>query len=344
MPLRPLILPLFLLVAGSGSAPAQQGHKIDLQQDALLGPVKSVVTSRLSEASPEMQKKMAFSAPPICEYCEYDEEGNKIANGRLVEGKFYGDRTVLQRNPDGLIERVTTTEVGPLPPTSTPPRIMLYQLDGPFGRVDSTTSFDGTMQFHTAWAYDTRGNVSDVRQFDQNGLVNHEIYKWTEDGQRTDQEIHGKGDVLLWRLTWDPSTDVNRYTCFDPSGALLESWTTQADKVVSFFEASDEPGPCHTYFMFQDNPNGDFVRFFFRKAGESEVTHSYSKFLGPGKQNIRHTDFHDSTGKLVRASDYQYEFDSRGNWTHRKVWVTIPGDPAPILFAEDTRTITYWDK
>jgi hypothetical protein len=29
-------------------------------------------------------------------------------------------------------------------------------------------------------------------------------------------------------------------------------------------------------------------------------------------------------------------------WTHRKVWVTIAGDPAPVLFAEDVRTIAYW--
>jgi hypothetical protein len=58
MHLRLLILPLLLLVAGSSSAPAQQDHKTDLQQDALLGPVKSVVTSRLSEASPEMQKEV----------------------------------------------------------------------------------------------------------------------------------------------------------------------------------------------------------------------------------------------------------------------------------------------
>jgi len=74
------------------------------------------------------------------------------------------------------------------------------------------------------------------------------------------------------------------------------------------------------------------------------VSHDYSSYFGPGKRNIRHTDFRDSAAKLMWASDYQYDFDSKGNWTHRKVWVTIAGDPSPILFAEDARTISYWDE
>jgi hypothetical protein len=343
MPPRARLFPSLLFAAACGFAGAQEDHKTDLQQDALLGPVKSVTTSRISEPSPEVEKRIPFSVPLICQFCEYNGDGNRIANGRIADGDFFGDRTVIRRNPDGMVERISTTKVGPLPPDTAPvPPLMRYELAGPFGIVDSTTMQDGNTLSHLTRAYDARGNVSEVRQFDNNGLVSHELYKWTEDGQRKELDIYVKGDILLSQLTWDPETDVNRYTCFDPSGSLLESWTTQSGKVLSFWEASDEPGPCNAHLMYEDGANGDFIYYHCQKGAECKVSHSYSTYVGAGKQNIRHTDFRDSAGKLMRAADYQYEFDSKGNWTHRKVWVTIAGDPAPILLAEDARTITYW--
>jgi hypothetical protein len=339
------MFPFLLFVAACGFACAQEDHKTDLQQDALLGPVKAVTTWRISEASPEVKKRITFSIPLTCQFCEYDGNGNRITNGRIADGDFFGDRTVIQRNPDGMVEQITTTKVGPLPP-DTPPvsPIIRYDLAGPFGIVDSTTMEDGKELLHQTKAYDAKGHVSEVRSFDSSGLVAHEVYKWTDDGQRKELDIYLRGDVLHSQLTWDPETDVNRYTCFDPSGALLESWTTQSAKVLSFWQASDERGPCNTHFMYEEGPNGDFTRYSCESASECRVSHDYSSYFGPGKQNIRHTDFRDSAAKLMWASDYQYDFDSEGNWTHRKVWVTIAGDPAPILFAEDARTISYWDE
>ena len=345
MPPRVYVFLSLLLLATCGLACAQEDHKTDLQQDALLGPVKSVSTSRIGEASPELEQRI-LSVPLLCQFCEFDGDGNRITNGRIVDGDFFGERTVIQRNADGLLERITTTSGRPFPPNTTPPPpvIRYYNLDGPFGTVDSTIKEDGAMWLHTTRVYDARGHVSEVRVFDNNGLVSHDVYRWTEDGQRTELDTYSKGDVLLSRLTWDPETDVNRYTCFEPSGALLESWTTQSGKVLSFWEGSDEPGPCHVHNMFEDGENGDFISYFCQKGTECKVSHRYSAYVGPGKQNIRHTDFRDSAGKLMWASDYKYEFDSKGNWTHRKVWVTFAGDPAAVLFADDIRTITYWDE
>ena len=48
------MFPPLLFVAACGLSHAQEDHKTDLQRDALLGPVKSVSTSRISEASPEV--------------------------------------------------------------------------------------------------------------------------------------------------------------------------------------------------------------------------------------------------------------------------------------------------
>lgn len=339
------MFPPLLFVAACGLACAQEDQKTDLQQDALLGPVKSVSTSRISEAEPEMEKRIGFSVPSTCQFCEYDGDGNRITNGRIADGDFFGDRTVIQRNSEGLLERITTTKIGPLPPnTATPPPLIRYDLAGPFGIVDSKTVQGGVLS-HQTRVYDAKGHVLEVRVFDSNGPLSREVYRWTEDGQRTelDTDIYAKGHVQRWQLTWDPETDVNRYTCFEQSGALLESWATQSGKVLSFWEASDEPGPC-AHYMYEDGANGHLIHYSCQKGTECKVSHSYSTYVGPGKQNLRHTDFLDSTGKLKWASDYRYEFDSKGNWTHRKVWVTIAGDPAPVLFAEDVRTITYWDE
>jgi hypothetical protein len=345
MPLKVCMFPPLLFVAACGFASAQDDNKTDLQRDALHGPVKSVATSRISDASQEMQQSVQFSVPLVCQICEYDVDGNRIARGQIADGDFFGEQTVIQRNADGMVEKITTTNAGPLPPnTSQPPPFIRYDVAGPFGIVDSTIMEDGKTVSHTTTEYDAKGHVSDVRTFDSTGPVIHEVYKWTDDGQRKELDTYLKKDVLLSQMTWDPETDVNRYTCFDPSGALLESWTVQSGKSLSFWQASDEPGRCNAQLMFEDGANGDFIRYYCEKNTECKVNHSYSSYVGPGKQNIRHTDFHDSAGKLAWASDYQYEFDSNGNWTHRKVLVTIAGNPAPILFAEDTRTIAYWDK
>ena len=67
MPLGACTFPPLLFVAACGLACAQEDHKTDLQQDALLGLVKSVSTSRINEASPEVQKRIPFSVPLICQ-------------------------------------------------------------------------------------------------------------------------------------------------------------------------------------------------------------------------------------------------------------------------------------
>jgi hypothetical protein len=335
-----------LLIAASCLAFAQDELKTDVQRDHLAGPVQSVTGTRLSEASKEQLKNIPFGIPAGCAFCEYDRDGNKITDGRIADGKFQGQRTIIQHNPDGMVERITTIELGPpAPGTSQTPTMAWRELDGAFGAVDATLfQQDGSVVVHTKREYDAKGHLSQAWSFDNNGvMMSHEVYRWTDDGQRKELAVFGKGDTLHTRMTWDPDTDESRYTCFDPSGSLLESWSVAYGKVLSFWEASDDQAQCNAHYMFDDAANGEFIRYFCEKSTGCKVERSYSQYQGPGKQNIRHTDFRDSAGQTKWTSDYEYEFDSNGNWTHRKVWVTFP-DGGRVLSSEDARTITYWDK
>jgi hypothetical protein len=42
------------------------------------------------------------------------------------------------------------------------------------------------------------------------------------------------------------------------------------------------------------------------------------------------------------AAYFDYELDAHRNWTHRKVWVIGPKQPARTLYEEDVRSLTYW--
>jgi hypothetical protein len=339
------VLPTLLFTA-SFMAFAQDEAKNDLLRDGLAGPVRSVAATRLSEASKQEMRNIEFGFPAGCAVCEYDRDGNKITSGRMAEGVFEGQRTLIQHNQDGMVERITSVEWVPTAHATSPASLVTErELDGAFGPVDTTVfQTDGSVLIHVKREYDSNGHVSQVWSFDSNGVMtSHEIYRWTDDGQRKEQAVFGKGDTLSTRMTWNPDTDESRYTCFDPSGALLETWGVAHGKVLSFWEASDGQGECHEHLMFDEAGNGEFIRYFCQKSTGCRVEHSYSQYAGSGKQNIRHTDFRDSAGQLKWTSDFEYEFDSNGNWTHRKVWVTFP-DGGRVLSSEDARILTYWDK
>lgn len=339
-------LPSLLILVCCALLPAQQKVKTDRERDNLHGPVHSVTSNRLSEASKDQLKGVNFMMPNTCAYCEYDPDGNRIANGRFVDGVFSGERTLIQRNPEGMIERITTTELGSLGrPGDLPPEANFRrEIDGPFGQVELVVVSGNKVQIRSTTAYDAAGHFSEGQTYDGSGLiVSHTLERYDADGQRTEQEVHLKGDVLFYRLTWDPATDLNRYTCFSPAGALVEEWKTQAGKNIAYWEAPDAPAQC-SHFMFDDNEKGEVIRYTCQAGKGCEAAHSNSTYAASGKPDIRHTDYHDGAGKIVWSSDYEYQFDSHQNWTHRKIWLTIPGQAGPILYAEDTRAITYWDK
>jgi hypothetical protein len=345
MRFAPYTIAPLLLLACCAVTLAQQEAKTDLQRDDLAGPVRSVSSTRLSEASKEQLKNIAFGVSPGCTLCAYDRDGNKVSEGQIADGNFVGNQTAISHDPDGTTERVLTTVLPPpAPGTSQGPAMIRRELDGPFGEVNSTLFLDGKVQLREVRNYDAKGHLSETWIYDGAGaIMQHETYRWTEDGQRKDWELNGKGDAPVLRLTWDPETDESRLTGFDLSGAVVESWSVAHGKILSFWEDSDEQGANHAHSMFDDGENGEFTVYECRKSNGCKVEHHYSQFLGPGKRNIRHTDFRDSAGNLKWASDYEYELDSHGNWTHRKVWVTFPGEGGRVLSSEDDRTITYWE-
>ena len=53
-------------------------------------------------------------------------------------------------------------------------------------------------------------------------------------------------------------------------------------------------------------------------------------------------EWRDSSGNLLYATYFDYEFDDRNNWTKRTIWVVSPEIPERSLYETDTRTIAYW--
>ena len=329
------VVPTFLLLAACGSAYSQQKLKTDVQRDDLLGPVKAVAGARVYSAPAEQQNKVRLWVVPGCAICEYDANGNKIAEGQTVDGKFVGERITVLEEASGRVERISA---------SMPAAQMKREVAGPYGKTELTVTSGDNVITHQTFAYDQNGHLADWESFDAGGeSTGHMIYRSTAQGDNTLRASYDKDNNLMWRETWDPETDESRFVTYDPGGAPQVTWTIAHGKILSFWEATEKPGQFGEV-LWEDLSDRDATWFHCNKAAGCTTETEHRVYLGPGKHNIQSREWRDSENNVEWSAQYEYELDSHGNWTDRKVWLTLPGESSRTLFAEDARVISYWDE
>jgi hypothetical protein len=263
-------------------------------------------------------------------------------SGQISEGKYFGDLIALQRDAEGhVVDRVVTG--------STTEQIERHEIVGPFGKTEEYDYLEGKLNWHQIYAYDPYGHMSDALSFDSQGKqLSHAETRTTKDGEVTERSEWGKENELDWQQTADPETGLERFTTYDESGAVKLTWTFKDGKVLSFWERQEPDRKPQQQFgegFVEDAGDGNRDNYQCSSDGHCDRSRVHYDYLDPAKKrNPTSVEWRDADGKLLYAAYYEYELDSAGNWTHRRISVspTTQGDRA--LYEEDWRTITYWQQ
>jgi hypothetical protein len=336
-----LFLPMFL---GASIAPAQQERHTDAQQDALLGPVKSVNT--IETRSPVKWQQPAgptLVLPLSCRDCAYDPDGTRTSSGQIVNGEFLGNFTELRRDGNGHVSDRVVTE-------ATTGKVLRHEVIGPFGKTEET-DFDlttGKVLWRQTFAYDQYGHMRDWLSLDSDGKqASHTASTKLKDGTLTEESVWGKNGELSYQDTYDPDRDTEHFTVWDESGGMTLTWTFAHGKVVSFWE---RPDLSHDTQQFGEDFSdfGDRVdvnNYRCHDNGQCDHFRIHYEYFDPtSKRNPTTAEWRDADGNLLFAAYCEYELDSFGNWTHRKVSVYPSEQGERTLYLDDSRTITYWQQ
>ncbi|MGO9337811.1 MAG: hypothetical protein ACLPY1_09915 [Terracidiphilus sp.] len=324
--------------------PAPQTPKTDAQLDGFLGPVKTVSTTiKRSGLQWTQPSGPAMVFPVQCQDCTYDPDGVKTISGQVAEGKFFGQIIALQRDGSGRMTGsvVTNASTG---------LVDREEVIGPFGKTEEYDYLDGKLNWLQTYVYDQYGRMSDALTVDSLGnQISHTLTKTTRDGEVIETSVWGENDELDWQQTYDPETGMEHFTTYDESGAVKLTWTFNHGKVLSFWEWQEpDQKPEQQQFgegFVEDAGNGNRDNYCCHSDGHCERSRVHYEYLDQAKKrNPTSVEWRDESGNLLYAAYYEYEVDSAGNWTHRRVSVFPSNQGDPALYEEDWRTIDYWQQ
>ncbi|MGD0629021.1 MAG: hypothetical protein ABR987_06705 [Terracidiphilus sp.] len=321
--------------------PAPESPRTDAENDGFIGPVKSVSTAiKRSGLRWEQPSGPAMVFPVQCQDCSYDPDGTKTVNGQVSDGKFFGQIIALERDGSG---RVT----GSVVTNATTGETQRQEVIGPFGKTEEYDYLDGKLNWLQTYVYDQYGHMIDALTVDSQGnQISHTQIRITKDGEVTENSVWGKNNELDWQQTADPATGLERLTTYDESGAVKLTWTFKDGKVLSFWEREQpDQKPQFGEIFVEDVGDGNRDSYQCHPDGRCDRSRAHYEYLDPAKKrNPASAEWRDSSGKLLYAAYYEYEVDSAGNWTHRRVSVFPSGEGDRALYEEDSRTITYWQQ
>ncbi len=354
----PCVLSLALLLAASfvpaqnpprqgqpnQDRPTPQPRRTDAENDGFLGAVMSVSTTiERSGLRWEQPSGPSLLFPVQCQDCSYDPDGTKTVNGQVADGKFFGQIVALQRDGSGRVTGsvVTNASTG---------EVQRQEVAGPFGKTEEYDYLDGKLNWLQTFLYDQYGHMIDALTVDSQGnQISHLQQRTTQDGELTDISVWGKNDELDWQQTADPETGMEHFTTYDESGAVKLTWTFKEGKVLSFWEQQEpDRNPQQQQFgegFVEDSGQGNRDNFRCHPDGRCERSRVHYDYLDPAKKrNPTRVEWRDEAGKLLYAAYYEYEVDSAGNWTHRRIYVSPTEQGERALYEEDWRTIAYWQQ
>jgi len=316
-------------LAISAAVPLFGAEKVhtDAENDGLIGRVKSVrTTAEIVHAEAAQPNRFCLVFLLTCSNCDYDEAGKRIQPG---------DGTTLRdvRDPSGKMQQVWENEKGEVS----------RRLEFSGGRkVRDTTYVEQHPELTTEFSYDLSGNLSETHT-SQTGAGT--VTTYDPHGNVIEQVDEGPGDRFVHvRQGFDPkSNNLRSVTGLDRNGLVRLDVSLQDKSVASFWQAEGDPPTYGTTLTIEIAPN-------LQQAREYKWDGSYTRygftFFDDKKRQPKQVTLFDTQGNLWIQADYEYEFDSVGNWTKRTVWEWTrdwgDGEQGRKLIEIDSRTLTYY--
>lgn len=332
--MRCTVLLLLILALTVPHLFASNANLADAERDGFRDAVRSVST-RIERfgGDPDAANHPVIVYQAMCEVCEYDEEGNSVKRGQNFEGKFLGNTTRYVRNQDGVIqEKILVDERGQVSQ-----RISL----GPVGKTEELDYREGVLQDRQTFRYDEHGNLIEWLTFDATGKQTASTTAtFDEQGNVTEQFDRGSANNFLhFTKHFNPDTGVETFTNYNEDGTVRLTYTATNGQITNYWQ---QPSDKHEYgsgVCFNTAPKENQCEHHYP---DGKVWHQLEKFFDEKRRVPLRVELRDETGLLQMAADYEYEFDSHGNWTKRSVWVLRSDSGQRKLQEADRRSITYW--
>jgi hypothetical protein len=316
---------------------ASEPKSTDASNDGLSGPVRSVsARQELHQVDWNQNDAKAAVVGIFCYECEYDREGNRIKSGGLLDGKFQGDFVRIVRDEKGkVIERIEENDKG---------EVIRRDVMGPYGIIEQTGYQEGKAISRATWKYDQNGHETESYHYDQEGVVTGSSISTSDaSGDIKEQWDYGPNGVfqLHFAQTYNPQTDISTFTSFNENGSTNVTFTTKGTKVLSYWQRTDEKNVFGSVF-WRDRVGNATVIHNCNPDGTCDEIANY--FPDEKSNQVSRVEWHDPAHVLRLAFDYEYEFDSLGNWTKRTIRVWSPEVGERKLCETDYRTIKYWSE
>jgi len=329
------VLAILLLATGIS---ASEERTTDARRDGLIGPVRSVsVRQELQKVDWNQNDAKVGVIAVSCYECEYDREGSRIRSGGLLDldGKLRGNFVQIVRHEKRVTERIEENDKGD---------VIRREVVGPYGITEQINYQEGEMISRSTWDYDQNGHVTEFFQYGQDGVVIGSSFATSDaSGDIKEQWDYGPKGVfqLHFVQTFNPQTDISTFTSFNENGSAKVTFTTKGTRVLSYWQQTNEKNVFGSVF-WRDRVGRALVTHNCNPDGTCDEIASY--FPDETTNRVSRAEWHDPAEILRLAFDYEYEFDSLGNWTKRTVWVWSPELGERKLAEVDFQTLTYWNK
>jgi hypothetical protein len=296
----------------------------------LHGPVRSQrVTSRKLNPDPRTDPKLFIDTPTA--WVVFDDAGRvtEQANAASGDGTIisvahltYDPKTGIESSSDGINVWRTERQIGD------------------HGPVEVKTFRNEVLFERETERYDEHGNMVESITYDAEGDVqSRATYGYDDKGRTTDWCVWGPRNQFNIHMAdrFDENGDLIQRTYFDESGRTVTTLSLSNGKLTSHWQAADCECSNDVGISFDD------VSYFYQtqRDGTIETTvqnHPHTR------SNIELTDAERISGNdtVVEKLTFNYERDSRGNWTKRTVFAWDPKSDATIPVQEDLRILTYY--
>lgn len=334
---RLLLYVVFALLFGSSILCASGSGRSDARSWGFLGPIRAVSTTEHREKVDWRQPDgPSVTLPAGCLECEFDRDGNAIKMGQTLDEEFRGEVMSVRRDSDGhIIEKLADNAQG---------EIQRREVYGPYGIVEQEGFENGKPVQSAFWFYDSNGHLSGFRGYDRDGSISASSSSITSaDGNSKEQWDFGPDGAFTLHFVdvTDPKADTWTFTNFNEDGSIKVYISTLGTKVISYWQVPSEK-PLFGSNFYVDRKGK--TQESYSCHSDSTCAHLISYSPDESSPLVQRVEWHDNTGALELAADYEYELDNFGNWIKRTVWVWSLELGERKLYETDSRTLRYWAK
>lgn len=208
------------------------------------------------------------------------------------------------------------------------------------GFLDIRTWKNGLLFLRETNQFDSEGRLAELTSYNSKGRALHRVvYRYDAEGSTTESYVLRRGGQFVLEMSskYDLDGELVQRTAFDAGGQPVTAFSLIGGHLTSYWQKADcycangaevtSDGISYTY---QTNPDG--------KLETTVANHRLSRSAIEPEDIERYSE----NGSLAEKVVFDYERDSRGNWTKRTVYSedVITGVLLPIQ--EDIRTIVYY--